>query len=102
MINLGNPHWSANAQLDRRRGGNGYNRMPPDAVGGYVMALRHPNAKFQIGNSAHRGRSNAPLGETDLEPRISAAVGRVPADFRNADFADLEKGLSKVVNSTDD
>ena len=87
-------------------------RIEPDAVTGYIAALRETNSvgdgkdrvkqlqtwKQKVVNSA-QGRTD---GEVTLAPTgLNPAVGEVPADFNDIGYAALEGKLGQLVHSTD-
>ena len=62
MIGLRNWHWLAKAQLARRGGNKGQNRIPPDSADGYIMALRHANAPHTPDKNEHGDGYQNPTG----------------------------------------
>ena len=83
MVNIQKLHWLVKAQLARLGGRKGQNRMPPDAAGGYIMALRQTHAQSGGKSSTRNGRPSNSAGEPSTDPE----VGPVPMGFRNINFA---------------
>ena len=108
-----NLHWLIKAQLAERGGRKSHVRIAPDAVPGYIAALRGTNSVGDGGNKREgiliwkpknaTGKVQKTDGDSNIAPFnfTNPAVGPVPSDFRDVGFAALEHDLNSLVSGSD-
>ena len=95
-------HWLILAQLARRGGHVSRSRIEPDAVDGYIQALRESNAKYDSGAGKGMWQPkgiNSAAGETR---RVNPAVGMPPGEFLEVDLTALERELEEALYANDE
>ena len=112
MITTKNLHWLIRSQLAKRGGHRSQMRIAPDAVPGYIAALRETNLD---GDGKERTKpvqiwkpkgGGPVLGHAEVEVSfrsadLNHAVGDVPVDFQDIGYTALEGKLDQLVHSTD-
>ena len=75
-------------------------QIPPEAAGGYIMALSHANVHPPSDQNEHGDGYQTPPG---LNPKWgNPSAGPVPADFANITFTAMGGSLDKSVSAADD
>ena len=114
MMPTKNLHWLIKAQLAKRGGHKSHVRIAPDAVPGYIAALRETNlvGDGQVQNKGSKQVWKPKVSE-GLAPKqdgecvvaevysINPGVGIIPPDFIDIGFTEMEKDLNSLVHGDD-
>lgn len=109
-----NSHMLIRAPPAKSGGHRAHARIAPDAVAGYIAALRETNtptdgavptiSKKVWKPKPPKGRHGPSDGHSDerIDAALNPAVGLVPSDFANIGSTGMEEELGLLVTGTDD
>ena len=106
-----NLHWVIRAQIAKRGGHRSHVRIAPEAVPGYISALRETNSGGDGKGFSNPSRIWKPKGigsaaehrvGENVSPLLNPAVGEIPHDFSNIGYTALEIKLNQLAHGTDE
>ena len=113
MMPTKNLHWLIKAQLAKRGGHKSHVRIAPDAVPGYIAALRETNLVGDGQGKTPNKPSWRPKASGIYVPKqdgdcvavdpgsSNPSVGNIPPDFIDVGFTAMEKELDSLVHGND-